>query len=51
MQAQTEHLSTTAAHAFLAALPEKIQRALITCAEEIDYPVEAVLESAFTKCL
>ena len=30
MQTQTEHLSTTAAHAFLAALPEKIQRALIT---------------------
>ena len=46
MQAQTEHLSTTAAHAFLAALPEKIQRALITYAEEIDYPVEAVLETA-----
>ena len=46
MQAQTEHLSTTAAHAFLAALPEKIQRALITYAEEIDYPVEAVLEIA-----
>ena len=46
MQAQTEHLSTTAAHAFLAALPEKIQRALITYAEEVDYPVEAVLEIA-----
>ena len=46
MQAQTEHLSPTAAHAFLDALPEKIQRALITYAEEIDYPVEAVLEIA-----
>ncbi|MEX0269839.1 hypothetical protein AB3R30_11890 [Leptolyngbyaceae cyanobacterium UHCC 1019] len=46
MQAQTEHLSTTAAHAFLDALPEKIQRALITYVEEIDYPLEAVLESA-----
>jgi len=46
MQAQTENLSSTAAHAFLDALPEKIQRALVTYAEEMDYPVEAVLEIA-----
>jgi hypothetical protein len=41
-----EHLSPAAAHAFLDALPDKIRRALITYAEEIDYPVEAVLEIA-----
>jgi hypothetical protein len=46
MQAKTEHLSPAAAHAFLDALPEKVRRALITYAEEIDYPVEAVLEIA-----
>jgi hypothetical protein len=46
MQAKTEHLAPAAAHAFLDALPEKIQRALVAYAEEIDYPVEAVLEIA-----
>lgn len=51
MQAKTEHLSPTAAHAFLDALPEKIQQALITYAEEIDYPVEAVLEIAIASFL
>jgi hypothetical protein len=43
---RSERLSPTATHAFLDALPEKIRRALITYAEEIDYPVEAVLEIA-----
>jgi predicted transcriptional regulator len=46
MQAKTEHLAPTAAQAFLDALPDKIKRALVTYAEEIDYPVEAVLEIA-----
>lgn len=46
MQAKTEHLSPAAAHAFLDALPDRIKRAIITYAEEIDYPVEAVLEIA-----
>jgi hypothetical protein len=46
MQAKTEHLSPTAAHTFLDALPEKIRKALVTYAEEIEYPVEAVLEIA-----
>lgn len=46
MQAKTEHLSSAAAHAFLDALPDKIKQAIITYAEEIDYPVEAVLETA-----
>lgn len=46
MQAKTEHLSPAAAHAFLDALPDKIQRALLTYAAEINYPVEAVLEIA-----
>ncbi|MBW4523338.1 MAG: hypothetical protein KME16_27180 [Scytolyngbya sp. HA4215-MV1] len=51
MQAKTDHLAPAAAHAFLDALPEKIKQALVTYAEEIDYPVEAVLEIAFTQCL
>jgi hypothetical protein len=46
MQPKTEHLAPTAAQAFLDALPDKIKRALVTYAEEIDYSVEAVLEIA-----
>ncbi|MGI0488573.1 hypothetical protein ACN4EK_24445 [Pantanalinema rosaneae CENA516] len=51
MQAKTEHLSPAAAHALLDTLPEKIRRALITYAEEIDYPVEAVVEIAIASFL
>ncbi len=40
----TAHLAPAAAHAFLDALPDKIKQAIITYAEEIEYPVEAVLE-------
>jgi hypothetical protein len=46
MQAQVEHLAPGAAQTFLNALPDKIKQALITYAEEMDYPVEAVLEIA-----
>jgi hypothetical protein len=46
MQAQTEHLAPAVAHAFLDALPDKIKRAIVTYAEEMEYPVEAVLEIA-----
>jgi hypothetical protein len=46
MSAKTGHLAPAAAHAFLDALPEKIKRAIITYAEEMEYPVEAVLEIA-----
>jgi hypothetical protein len=46
MQDPSQHLAPAAAHAFLDALPEKIQRSLVAYAEEIDYPVEAVLEIA-----
>ncbi|OLP15405.1 hypothetical protein BST81_26570 [Leptolyngbya sp. 'hensonii'] len=51
MQAKTEHLSPAAAHAFLDALPDRIKRALVTYAEEIEYPVEAVLEIALSSFL
>ncbi|MBF2026172.1 MAG: hypothetical protein IGS48_05305 [Oscillatoriales cyanobacterium C42_A2020_001] len=46
MQAQSHHLAPAAAHAFLDALPDKIKQAIVTYAEEMDYPVEAVLEIA-----
>ncbi len=46
MQAQSQHLAPAAAHAFLDALPDKIKGALLTYAEEMEYPVEAVLELA-----
>ncbi|NJK69980.1 MAG: hypothetical protein HC789_12070 [Microcoleus sp. CSU_2_2] len=46
MQATTPHLSSTAAYAFLDALPDKIKGAIIAYAADGDYPVEAVLEMA-----
>lgn len=46
MQAKTEHLAPAAAHAFLDALPDKIRQAIVAYAEEMEYPVEAVLEIA-----
>jgi hypothetical protein len=41
-----EHLSPVAAKMILAALPERIQRALLADARETEYPVELVLEMA-----
>ncbi|MBD2056563.1 hypothetical protein H6F88_11135 [Oculatella sp. FACHB-28] len=45
-QQNDEHLSPVAAKMFLAALPERIQRALLAHAKETDYPPEMVLEMA-----
>ena len=45
MQSTTpEKLSSAAAEAILAHLPERIRAALIAHAADIDYPVEAVVE-------
>jgi hypothetical protein len=41
-----EHLSPVAARMILAAFPEHIRSAIERRAQEIDYPVEAVLEMA-----
>lgn len=46
MQVTTEHLTPEAAQIFLNALPEKIRLGLLTCAAQLDYPVEAVIEMA-----
>jgi len=51
LQQNDEHLSPVAAKMFLAALPEPIQRALLAHAQETQYPLERVLEMAFTQCL
>jgi hypothetical protein len=42
----TEHLSPEAAQTFLNALPEKIKLGLMTCAAQLEYPIEAVIEMA-----
>lgn len=41
-----EHLSPVAAQTILAALPDKIRESFERRAAEIEYPVEAVLETA-----
>ncbi len=41
-----EHLSPVAATMILAALPQRIQRALLAHAQETQYPLEMVLEMA-----
>lgn len=45
-QQNDEHLSPVAAKMFLAALPGRIQRALLAHAQETQYPLEMVLEMA-----
>lgn len=45
-QQNDEHLSPVAAKMFMAALPERIQRALLSHARETQYPLEMVLEMA-----
>ena len=47
-QLTDQHLSPTASKTLLNAVPEKICLALMAYAEEIEYPVEAVTEVAFT---
>jgi hypothetical protein len=44
-------LSPTASKAFVEALPRHIQDALLNYSAETNYPVESVLEMAFTQCL
>ncbi|MEB3232967.1 MAG: hypothetical protein VKJ64_18325 [Leptolyngbyaceae bacterium] len=46
-----EHLSPVAAKMFLAALPERIQAALLAYAKEADYPLELVVEMAIASFL
>lgn len=46
MQTTTEHLTPEAAQALMATLPEKIRLGLLTCAAQLGYPVEAVIEMA-----
>jgi hypothetical protein len=46
MQTQTEHLSPEAAQALMETLPAKIRLGLETCAAQLGYPVEAVIEMA-----
>jgi hypothetical protein len=49
MQAKPkEQLSFTDAQVILERLPERIRDALIARATEIEYPIEAVIEMAFT---
>lgn len=50
--AQTsQHLDAETAKAFLEKLPEHIKQAILARAAAIDYPVEAVLESAIASAL
>ncbi len=52
MQSTTpEKLSSAAAEAILAHLPERIRAALIARAADIEYPVEAVVEMAIASFL
>jgi hypothetical protein len=46
-----EQISAADAAIILERLPERIRTAMITRATEIEYPIEAVVEMAFTKCL
>ncbi len=49
MQAKVqEQLSIVDAEIILERLPERIRAALIARATEIEYPIEAVIEMAFT---
>lgn len=46
-----ETLSFTDAQVILDRLPDRIRQAIIDRATEIEYPVEAIIEMAFTQCL
>jgi hypothetical protein len=46
-----QHLDPITTKAFLEKLPQHIREALLARAAEIDYPVEAVLESAIAASL
>ena len=52
MQARLlEQLSAADAKVILACLPERIRAALLARAEEIEYPIEAVIEMAIASFL
>jgi hypothetical protein len=52
MQAKLlEQLSNTDAEVILARLPERIQAAMVDRANEIEYPIEAVIEMAIASFL
>jgi len=52
MQAKfEEQLSSADADVILERLPERIRKALVTRATEIDYPVEAIVEMAIASFL
>ena len=52
MQSKTlEQLSPGDAEAILSRLPERIRKALVSRAAEIDYPVETVVEMAIASYL
>ena len=44
----TEHLTPEAAQALMDTLPEKIRLGLMTCAAQLGYPIEAVIEMAIS---
>jgi hypothetical protein len=46
-----EQLSTTDAEVILARLPERIRAAMVDRANEIEYPIEAVIEMAIASFL
>ena len=46
-----EQLSAADAAIILERLPERIRAAMLDRAAEIEYPIEATVEMAFTKCL
>ena len=46
-----EHLNPVAAKMFLAALPDRIQSALLAYANEAEYPLELVIEMAIASFL
>ena len=52
MQTQPlEQISAVDAEIILERLPERIRSAMIARATEIEYPIEAVVEMAFTECI
>jgi hypothetical protein len=48
MQTTTEHLTPEAAQALMEDLPEKIKLGLMTCASQLGYLVEVVIEMAIS---
>ena len=50
-QQTDEHLNPVAAKMFLAALPDRIQSALLAYANEAEYPLELVIEMAIASFL